>query len=1001
MTTYNKQVIRHGLGTLDIRHASDLVDTLNAVVVTNAIRTPDGGWTSRPGQTPLVTSATSPMHSIVRGRDPQSGTTRFYWGNGTLLQHGSTGILTTIASSFSGSPLSLCPWRVTQSGESWVIVGDTNKIVKVRVSDNLVLPVGLPIPASACTTTLATENKKTIDDCTAGWTSPGYTFAPFGGLPVMTYVAADWSGASGNCLNFATVIGAATANYNSFTDKALNLDLSTFGGGVAASDDDYIHLWLRVDKPALVSEVRVYFTTGAWATGTLPGQSTAVPPVNTNGYYKTFRPSDSTAILGGTTAVAAAPIIVSRRIGDDGVKTPIGLDEDTTGNLPDPSTVTIDTTNNTQTPSSQQVPGNSVWTEWGSIGIPLRRGDFQPIGESPDWSSVKGITLYVGTNSAVIVNVRFDDIYMTGGAGPDTGEPGTQKYDVVATNYDPRTGAESNASATQVETNWLDALRRGITADPPAFGDAAVRQRFYIRGGTNVDNWRFGGVNSTDGGTFTITATDTELLSEETVPDDYFQPVPSVLANGTASLAKPVPYIWGPLQGLIFAAGDPNRPGSIYWCHPDKVDAWGANAYVDVSAPSEAITGGFILGSQAFAWSTARLFALNVNFGDSASVTSTVTGCTRGPVTPWAFTVGNGIALFCAYDGIFGTDGGAEHNFTDEWLRPLFQGETAHGLSPVDLNATTAIALWVYNNELYFAYQDTLGARQVLVYHLIDHLWRHAAYGVSVNVGYPDATIGIGRLILGGTNGTGYTASGTSDAGTAITARVVTGDLNQGYMKSLKRYSDFTVDANTHGVPITITPKVDYSQSSATPVAVTTSTREPVIKSFPIPAYSATMAFDYTWSTVGVAPTLYTTTLSFELEPPTVQQWNSLPTDHGIDGWHVVSAMYLTLRSFAEVTLSVVNYSQTGTATTKTYTIPSTAGDKVKRFIPFDATKGAEYSYQLTSPSPFTIYDDASYVTVAPLNSTQSASVRLISLPNEGSTGGSAFTSLAATTAGG
>jgi len=996
---YAKQTIRYGVGGLDLRRTSDLVDLLNCTVLTNAVRLPDGGWTSRFGQTYLATATDTPVHSITRAIDPQSGTTNFLWGAGTSLDRGLSGALSSIASGFSGDPLSVVPWRVAQSGESWMLVADSNKMVKVRVSDGLVLPIGLPVPASAVTTALTTQHKKTIENFESAASFAAHAGVGGGSAPTL----ANPAGKDGNCLSMLLVPGAATTAYSSFADKALTLDLTTYGGGVDATDDDYIHLWLRVDSPVNVSEIRVYFTTGAagWTANNIPGTSSTL---NKNGYYKAFRPSDSTGIVEGAASVAVAPTIVNRRYSDDGVKQPLTQDEQNFGLFPDPAITTVaPNADNTASTSDQQLVGAGAWTEWGSIGIPLRRGDFQPFGESPDWSTVTGLTVYVLAASATATTtIYFDQMYLAGGAGPDTGEPGTQKYDYVVTNFDTRTGAESNASATQSESAWLDALRRGITVTPPAYGDAAVRQCVYRRGGVLSDNWRYVGQNSADGGAFTDTLSDTEILTADTVPTDYFEAVPSVDDAGDAVLGQPVPYLWGPLQGIVFAAGDPNRPGSVYWCYPDNVDAWGANFYVDVSAPSEAMMGGFLLGSQSFAWSTQRLYALNVNFGDSTSVVSTITNCTRAPIAPWAYTVGQGVAWFCAYDGIFATDGGPEVNISDAWIRPLFLGVSANGLAPIDLAATNAIRLSVYQNELHVFYQDTNGDRQELVYHLIDKLWRHASFARDVQAPYADTAIGIGRLLYGGTDGDVYIASGTSDDGVAITSTVTTGDMNQGFVKSQKRYLDFTVDVAPNAATVTVTPLTNYGTVSGTPLVITGAGRDSFIQPIPSgPVLSTTLGLEATWSTASTPPVLYAATLTFELEPPQIKRWASLPTTHGSDAWFMVPGMYLTVRSNAPVTIDVTAYTQDGTADTRTYAVTGTVGAKIKQYIPFEATKGAMYSYVITSTLPFVLYPEDSYVIVQPWGTTEATNARLIDLANENSDAQSVFNAEAASTPGG
>lgn len=991
MVNYGKHTIRFGLGTLDLRRTPDLVDTLNTTILTNAIRLPDGGWTSRFGQTALVSTTTSPMHSIVRADDPQSGVTNLFWGAGTQVWAGKTGALTSLSSGYSGNPVSLVPWQDAQSGQAWVIVGDSNKMVKVRVSDNLVLPIGLPIPASAPTSVLASENKKTIEDFESGFTG----YAGTGAAPTLTYPA----GKSSNCLQVVTATGASTGTYYNYADKTLNLDLSTYGG-TSASDDDYIHLWLRWTNPLSAQEIRVYFVSTTFTAGVVPGTSSTQ---NQDGYFKTFRSSDASPIVQGATSVAAAPSIFSRRLTDDGVKTPLTQDEDFTGTLPDPATTTIDATSNAQTPSSEQVIGNFAWTEWGSVGIPLRRGDFTPFGENPTWASIKGIVVYAIVASGATTTIQFDECYLTGGAGPDTGEPGTQKYDYVCTNYDPRTAAESNTSTTQAEASWLDALRRGITVDPPAYGDAAVRQKFYRRGGTLVDDWRYVGMNSSDGGTFTDTLSDTELLSEETVPTDYFQAVPSVNASGAAVLAKPVPYVWGPLQGLVFAAGDPNRPGAVYYPYPNAVDHWSANGYANVASSSESIIGGFILGSQAFAWGTRRLYALNVNLSDSQVVTSTITNCTRAPIAPWAHVTSGGVNWFVASDGVYFTNGGQEQSITNDWVRPLFQGLSANGLAPVDYTQTTKLRLAVYQNELHFFYADTNGVRQSLVFHLLDGLWRHAAYAHAPNMAYADITTGTGRFLFGGVSGAGDVYGSTSDKGSAISVHLRTPASNEGYPKSLKRYSDFTMDIDRNGVDVTVIPYLNYDQSVDSAFTMSTgSGRQPYVHAFtPEPVLSPTLSLDVQWSTAAAPPVIYSATTTFEVEPPTITRWSSLPTDHGLPKWHLSTSLYLTLRSNASVTLSVTAYGQSGeTLNATNYVLASTAGQKSKLYAPFVATKGVQYAYQLSSTEPFVLYPDSITATIQPWGAGEAFNAPIVGIANENSTGALTLTPEAAVTPG-
>jgi hypothetical protein len=124
-------------------------------------------------------------------------------------------------------------------------------------------------------------------------------------------------------------------------------------------------------------------------------------------------------------------------------------------------------------------------------------------------------------------------------------------------------------------TDWLHAERRAINMTPPAFGDAAVRQRMYRRGGLNTSQWVFLGQNSVDGGGFTDRIDDLDGAAAGLLEFDHHQPVATVDDNGAEILAQPVPVFFGPTHGMLFALGDPHRPGHVYWVKNSRTAACG------------------------------------------------------------------------------------------------------------------------------------------------------------------------------------------------------------------------------------------------------------------------------------------------------------------------------------------------------------------------------------------------------------------------------------------
>jgi hypothetical protein len=109
---------------------------------------------------------------------------------------------------------------------------------------------------------------------------------------------------------------------------------------------------------------------------------------------------------------------------------------------------------------------------------------------------------------------------------------------------------------------------------------------------------------------------------------------------------------------------------------------------------------------------------------------------------------------------------------------------------------------------------------------------------------------------------------------------------------------------------------------------------------------------------------LYTLQFIFDGEPLALDRWETQEVTSGFSSWHYPIWSHVTIKADDDVNLQVTAYNQTGVATTKNYTVPATAGVKIKQFVPFEATKGILYKYILTSDSPFWLYQEETVVFV-------------------------------------
>lgn len=794
--TFQTQMLQPGLQGLDLKSASDLVSATKLLVMTNVVGTKEavGEIQSRPGQQLLLTGGTN-QHSIGL-LDSSSGNTVVVVGADGNLYYGDVGVLTLVDSGYSGEPLWFVAYRPSQSALGWLYIGNSQRMRKIS-SQGLVLPIGLPPVSAAVAGVLDTEQTTIAElfNSAAGWGRYAYN-----GSAVPLGPASDPNPATGNGLSFLTDPGGATGAYANAWDHAVSVDMTQVGS-VEASDSDYISFYLKLSNSNVINDVRLDFGIGgAGADG--------------NFYTKHFRPSDFTQV-----SVAGEQ---SSIVGEDQAARYGQTDRALRYIDDDREIVELPRAQRQEanTKSLQTVTGDDTWTLFGTYGVVLRRGDFLRRGadETVGWADVQSITVtvFVSTNDAV--EVSLSDLLMTGGSGPDTGEFGLSSYDYRVTNYDTRTGAESNPSPIQTVTT--NALRRSIVVSPAAYGDSAIRQRIYRRGGTLNDNWYYVGENSADGAVFVDDASDAEAAQGGLLEIDNAQPVSTVNDSGTTILAQPLPAVWGPAQDFLFGCGDPYNAGSVYYCKQGQPDSWPPGNRVEVCSPAEPLQAGSVFGTQAFAFSNQRMFWLIPNAGTLGAVTSLPTQCQKGMYNRWGLAVGLKGIYFVSDDGIYQTSGG-EAELLSEDIDPLFNNRIRNGYYPVDYTQPEMLRLALHDNELWFLYQDTQGNQQCMIFSLEYKYWRHYNFYRSIASACSDTTGP--RLLLGSlSSGATYVHEGTSDDGQAISCAISLPYLDQGNKRQMKTYGDVTLDLSRSGVDVTIATTLDTGLTSLQPLVITT-----------------------------------------------------------------------------------------------------------------------------------------------------------------------------------
>ena len=886
--------LRLGVGGLDLRLAGDNRDpAMGFLKFKNVVHQNDGQLVGRPGTVALTTHADD-IHSIKRMDDVEAGDYTRIWGVGTSLGFGKDTVITEVDSGYSGTPLSLVPYRPPLSGDPWLFVGNNTRTRKIRF-DGLDLQIGLTPPADSIVAVQDSIQQTSVIMFDTGdgtqasaWTgTSGFDYSD-DPQPTTVPVTFDYPGVVGSAVKFLAQDSTTNDVFNnakgyySFWSMPLVRDLSVVGS-LPASDEDLFHIWIKLTHPDKTTEVRLYFVVSdGFSTGVLPGND--FTGVNNDFYVKAWRMNDFAQYIMANTAEIEA----SETARINAVRT-AALKERATNDLRPSWTVQREQVDPVRSITDIASAGREQWLEYGIIGVPVKRGDFLRVGSTSgrDWSTITGVVVFIQTSDGTggAVSVIMDDCYLYGGSGPDTSEPGAQQYDWRYTHYDPRTGAESNPSPEQDEEDKLDLPRTSATLTPVAYGDSAIRQRFWRRGGSLIEDWFFLGENESDGGSFSDNFTDDSIAATDPVELDNDAFVTTVDDAGDTVHEQPLPIIFGPSQDLLFALGDPHRPGDVYFCKPGRPDSWPPDFHVEVCPPSEELMSGGVFAGQPFVLSRERGYLLQPNLtGTTTTVTATPTACMRGLVGRWAMAIGRGFVWFVSRDGIFRTNGGEEVEIS-EMIRPLFQGKTVEGLFPVDTTADHFLRLALHEFDLIFHYKDTQGTLKELRYSTIYNFWREVERpGIDIKCAYSDEGGETSLLLLGGeTIEKAYYEGGTTDDGAAIAAQIRTSNFDFSRPREDKLLGDAFLDADRKGINLTVTPYLNHEASTAQALLVDSGSdrQRYVLAPFGTdPIRARTVAWDITWSASAAPPILYQVGTAVIPEPDVttkrVTQWDDI-----------------------------------------------------------------------------------------------------------------------------
>ena len=169
------------------------------------------------------------------------------------------------------------------------------------------------------------------------------------------------------------------------------------------------------------------------------------------------------------------------------------------------------------------------------------------------------------------------------------------------------------------------------------------------------------------------------------------------------------PTLWGPVNGVFFAVGDPNNPGRLYWTNTNDPDSTSAPNFLDVCSAAEPLVNGFVWDGVAYVFSTEQLYRIE-NSPTGVGYVVSLTPCGRGLWATWGFCTTPQGVIFVVKDGICITNTGSPAiSLTNDDLYSLFPhdgvpGEPVNGYLPPDFTQLTRLRLSYVDGIVYFDY---------------------------------------------------------------------------------------------------------------------------------------------------------------------------------------------------------------------------------------------------------------------------------------------------------
>jgi hypothetical protein len=862
-----------------------------------------------------------------------------------------------------------------------------------------------------------------------GFGNPGFYWAQVAQVTATGFFAIVQANPNIQFADARFLKGNVAANTVATVSRALPINLSQLSNfifSVEGTDDDIVQLWINVNDPASLAEIRISFFCG-----------------DGDYFYKSINPATWQAAASGNQTNSQ---VVNKRVFDRaaaradnrrlGFKSK-DLMPDDLADLRWIRPVELNT-------------GLGAWTL-----IKAYKSEFARVGnagtEGFDWSLINSYQITIKTGPITGVTIGFDDLAVIS-SGPDalSGDP----YDYRVTYYDINTGCESSPNQAMVEKTFITPQRQAVQV---AFFNpnqpSVTHAKIYRRGGTLTQGWYFvdrvavpangaknayldtasdaaietnalleidnnapvttvlpvsvnttikslNGVASTGGGGLInlVFTNATNISSEQLItigtPNNQEQvivisdPVNSV--NGFTSLVwlqnphsagEPITATTRPrtpmsLLAIAFdkawLAGDPNNPHKLYYSRPFRPETFPVQNSIEVGSPDAPIMALIETRGLLYVLTTKRVYQV---LGAGTSVPVIIpTSVKHGLVSSQAWATAENVIYYLSYDGVYAFQGAGSAYLSEsvEWIW------TSKNLGPIQAMDPAAVAQTTMaygNHELFVSYTGLDGARHRMIWHDVYKRWRNDDSGQTdiFAMNFEEDT---GKLIVGGLDGmvyqdrTGESDWGTYDSSgtfvpTPIPFTMQTAQMDMEAPKAFKQYNELTLDMDTSGQDVNISLVFDNGATILAIGKFNCSGRQQVQINVNNGQGQRSQNVGLLITGNATAPvTLYEVSIRALVEAEFRRSFDSYWLKYGTDEWKTGKQGWFEYACADAVTFNVYQEGDMS-APVFTFTLPASATRKTEK-VRFPATKATTWRFIATATSDFQLYPE-SHIEIRPV----------------------------------